>query len=114
MSPAATVEQSQDWARKIVNADVRGPGDLENAMRRVESRFGIPFAALWALRYRPPKDVAASIYLRLQQAHAAVCESQMRKYQDELEKVRQTTGHSAAFVRAAVAVAGDSDRTAEG
>lgn len=55
MSPAATVEQSQDWARKIVNADVRGPGDLENAMRRVESRFGIPFAALWALRYRPPR-----------------------------------------------------------
>lgn len=109
MSAAAFVDQARDWAREIVNADVRGPGDLENAMRRVESRFGISFAALWALRYRPPKDVAASIYLKLQQAHAAVCESQMRKYQHELEKTRQTTGHSAALVRASVAVAGEGD-----
>jgi len=41
MSAAAFVDQARDWAREIVNADVRGPGDLENAMRRVESRFGI-------------------------------------------------------------------------
>lgn len=107
MSAAAFVDQARDWARDVVNADVRGPGDLENAMRRVESRYGIPFAALWALRYRPPKDVAASIYLRLQQAHAAVCESQMRKFKDELDKTRQTTGHSASLVRAAVVVAGE-------
>lgn len=43
MSASAFIDQSRAMARDIVNADVRGPGDLENAMRRVESRFGIPF-----------------------------------------------------------------------
>lgn len=41
MNASAFVIQARDWARDVVNADVRGPGDLENAMRRVESRFGI-------------------------------------------------------------------------
>lgn len=39
MSASAFVDQSRAMARDIVNADVRGPGDLENAMRRVEARF---------------------------------------------------------------------------
>ena len=44
MNASAFVIQARDWARDVVNADVRGPGDLENAMRRVEQRYGIPFA----------------------------------------------------------------------
>lgn len=71
MSAVAFVEQSRAWARDLVNADVRGPGDLDNAMRRVEARWGIPFAALWSLRYRPPKDVGASVY--------AVCTKHTRR-----------------------------------
>lgn len=108
MSAVAFVEQSRAWARDLVNADVRGPGDLDNAMRRVEARWGIPFAALWSPRYRPPKDVGASVYARLYEAHAAMCAAQKRKYEDELERTKATAGLAAAFARAAVAVAGES------
>jgi hypothetical protein len=114
MTPTAIVDQARGWSRDIVNADVRGPGDLENAMRRAESRWGIPFAAMWALRYRPPKDVAASIYLRLRDAHAAMCEAQMRKFKDELDKTRRECGRDALLVRAAVAVAGQDRPASEG
>lgn len=109
MSASAFVDQSRAMARDIVNADVRGPGDLENAMRRVEARFGIPFSALWALLYRPPKDIGVSIYARLQAAHESVREAQMRKYQDELERTKASGRLGAALIRTAVAVAGETD-----
>lgn len=92
MSASAFIDQSRAMARDIVNADVRGPGDLENAMRRVESSFGIPFSALWALRYRPPKDIGVSIYARLQAAHEAVREAQMRKFQENTNAPKRPPG----------------------
>lgn len=106
MSASAFVDQSRAMARDIVNADVRGPGDLENAMRRVEARFGIPFSALWALRYRPPKDIGVSIYARLQAAHESVREAQMRKFTDEYERAKAASGADAPLVRAAAALVG--------
>ena len=109
MSASAFVIQARDWARDVVNADVRGPGDLENAMRRVEQRYGIPFAALWGLRYRPQKDVGVSIYTKLQAAHADVCERQMRKFKDELDRTKAKSWLGKALVSAAVAVAGEED-----
>lgn len=114
MSAAAFVDQARDWAREIVNADVRGPGDLENAMRRVEQRYGLPFASLWALRYRPPKDVGVSIYTKLQAAHADVCERQMRKFRDELDRTKATGWLGETLIRAADSLAGASGDTPKG
>ena len=114
MNASAFVIQARDWARDVVNADVRGPGDLENAMRRVEQRCGIPFAALWGLRYRPPKDVGVSIYTKLQAAHADMCERQMRKFRDELDRTKATGWVGETLIRAADALAGASGDTSQG
>ena len=65
------------------------------------------FSALWALRYRPPKDIGVSIYARLQAAHEAVREAQMRKFQDEYERAKAASWADAPLVLAAAALVGE-------
>jgi hypothetical protein len=73
-----SIASAQQMARSLVHREQRGPGDLENAMRRLETKYGIPFGALWSLRYRPPRDILASVYLKIQAAYQAECERQAR------------------------------------
>lgn len=65
MSGVAIVDSAANMARDLVQREARGPGDLENAMRRIEARYGVPYATLWSLRYRKPKDIMASALLTL-------------------------------------------------
>lgn len=113
MSDAVYVEQASGWARALVRRESQGPGDTENAMRRIEARYGVPFAALWALRYRHPKGVLASIYFRLHAAYQHECERQMRLLRHELEITRQTAGADRAAVAAAQAVVGETESALE-
>jgi hypothetical protein len=52
-------ERAADWARILVQREARGPGDMPNAMDRLEHRYGLPSGLLWKLRYRRPKDISA-------------------------------------------------------
>jgi len=52
----------------------------------------VPLRTFWALRYRPPKTIAADIYLRLCAAYQAECERQMRKLRHELETTKAIAG----------------------
>jgi hypothetical protein len=61
----ALVSDAQGWAKWLILQESRGPGDTENAMRRVAARYGVDFRALWALRYRPPKRIFADMCARL-------------------------------------------------
>jgi hypothetical protein len=79
------VTNAQEWANELVRRESRGPGDYENAMRRLESRYGIPWQILWRLRHGRIKDVYVSIYVRLQAAYQAECERQMRLLAHEIE-----------------------------
>jgi len=103
-----TVEQSALWARELTRREARGPGDIESAWHRLQARYGVPFRTFWALRYRPPKTIAADLYLRLCAAYQAECDRQMRKLRHELEITKATAGAAAASVVAAAAVV-DSD-----
>lgn len=78
------VNNAQEWANELVRRESRGPGDYENAMRRLESRYGIPWQTLWRLRHGRLKDVYVSIYVRLQSAYQAECERQMRLLAHEI------------------------------
>lgn len=60
---AQLLAQSRAWANELTAMEITGPGDLEAAWRRLETRYAIPYSAMWSLRYRPDlKDVWASIY----------------------------------------------------
>jgi hypothetical protein len=57
---------------------------MENAMHRLESRYGIPWRTFWQLRYRAPKDVFVGVYLQLKTAYEAECARQERLMRHEL------------------------------
>lgn len=100
------VEQAQDMAGQMVRRESRGNGDLENAMRRLEQRWGIPWRVFWSLKYRPPRDVMGEVYLKLKLAYEAECERQERLVRHERDITAAKGGFAAALVGAADALAG--------
>ena len=77
------VADARAWANELIRRESRGPGDTENAMHRLETRYGIPWRTFWQLRYRPPSDVFVSVYLKLKTAYEAECARQERLLQHE-------------------------------
>lgn len=80
----SSTDLAVDYARRMVEAEARGPGDLENAMRRLERKTGIRYWTLWGLWNRRRKSVDHDLFRRLQGAYHAVCERQLAKFQHEL------------------------------
>jgi hypothetical protein len=78
------IADAQAWANELIRRESRGPGDMENAMHRLEARYGIPWRIFWQLRYRAPKDVFVGVYLQLKSAHEAECARQERLMRHEL------------------------------
>lgn len=89
--PGAVVESAAATAAKLTTLRSRGPGDLDNAMRSVARAAGVPYSVLWRLRYRRShvRDVATSVFFRLQAAYQAECERQVRKLQNEIDVGRR-------------------------
>jgi hypothetical protein len=73
---------------------------MENAMIRLEARYGIPRNVLFALRYRAAKDPKASIYFRLQAAWAHFRGQQLRALAHDLEVTRLISGETASVKHA--------------
>lgn len=105
----SAVSEAREWAKWLVQRETRGPGDLENAMRRLEARYGVPFSTLWALRYRPPKDIFVGVYEALRDAYLAEHEKQERLLRHEREITEAKSRISSAFVRAGAAIARAAD-----
>jgi hypothetical protein len=109
MSEAAYVDQAAMWAKRLTQTEARGPGDMENAWRRLEARYGVSWRTFWALRYRRPREITAYLFDRLKAAHAAECERQMRRLQHDIEITKAIAGPDAPAVRAAEALVGEDE-----
>ena len=105
------VAHARDWASKLIQRESRGPGDIENAMRRLEARYGIPWRTFWALRYRPPTDIFVSVYERLGAAYLNECERQERILRHELEITKAKAGPFNTAVLATEALLSEKDNT---
>jgi hypothetical protein len=55
---SAVVDQAAEWANFMVLREARGPGDLPNAMERLERRYGIASRPSGRCATGKPKDVA--------------------------------------------------------
>ena len=75
---ASGAGDAQLWSRQLVHFESRGPGDMENAMHRLETRYGIPWRTFWSLRYRPPADVLVGVWRQLHSAYEHECQRQER------------------------------------
>src|SRR6185436_10159076 len=106
VSMTPSVQTAQEIAKHLVNRELRGPGDLENAMRRLESKYGIPHSFLWALRYRPPNDILLGAWMTLVTAYQVEIAKQERLLRMERANAEAyTNAVSKAFVSAADALA---------
>ena len=86
ISPA---DEAAGWADGLLRFAHRGPGDtVDAAMHRVSTKHGIEHQTLWRLRYRRPRDLMASVYLRIKAAYDAECERQEAKLAHQLEITR--------------------------
>ena len=72
---SAAVQEAQKWA---------------NALVLRESR-----SLIWALRYRPPKDILMGAYLSVRNAYLADCERQKRLLEHEIAITKAALGNSA-------------------
>jgi hypothetical protein len=106
MSDAIYIERAVNWSKDLTRMKSRGPGDTENAMRRIEREYGIDYGFLWSLRYRRDqlKVISVSVYERIAAAYRAECERQMRKLQHEIEITEAIAGPASAAVGAAKAL----------
>jgi hypothetical protein len=87
------VKKAQEMARAIIAREAISGRDQGEAMRIASRKYGIPYGALWALRYRAPKDIFASVFFAIQSAHEAMCEQQRRKLQHELVLAKARGAH---------------------
>jgi uncharacterized protein YnzC (UPF0291/DUF896 family) len=90
--PPMSVEAATDYVRTMVQRESRGPGDLDNAMQRLEQRYGLPFWSLWYLRKGKAKTVEASLLARIRGAYLDMCQRQANTLLHEI-KVEAATGN---------------------
>lgn len=107
MTDAVYVDDAASWAKLLTQRESRGPGDMENAWRRLETRYGVPWRSFWALRYRPPKRISAPLFDRLRTAYLMEIERQRRLLEHEITITKAKTGPVHPAVRAAEALLGE-------
>jgi hypothetical protein len=110
MNSAVFVDQARSHLKELVRVESRGWGDAENAMRRIAKREELSFSALWALTYKPPKSVCASVFYKLTLAREAMRVQQLERYRSDRDSTEGTNWVSQAFLRAADAAIGPDDR----
>lgn len=84
----SSVELAADYANRMIERELHGPGDTELAMRRIEAKTGIGYWTLWNLRYRRRsiKTIAADQFNRIRAAYLATCQRQLSALQLELAR----------------------------
>lgn len=83
-SGMSSTDATIEYARKMIQAEARGPGDLEPAMTRLEARTGIGFWTLRGLWYRRRKLVDNDLFLAVRGAYLSLCERQVAIHQHNL------------------------------
>ena len=81
---AATV-----YVRRMVENESRGWGDQENALHRLEKRYGLPFWSLENLRKGRAKSIEASMFEKIREAFVDHCRRQAKRLLHDAEMVRR-------------------------
>lgn len=87
LKPMSASEASV-FVRQMIHREARGPGDYENAMQRLEARYGIGFWTLDHLRKRKAKSVDVSLYARIKAAFADHCGRQASRLLAEAKSMQ--------------------------
>jgi uncharacterized protein YnzC (UPF0291/DUF896 family) len=80
MEVAAALET---YNNKILAKEIRGSGDVERAMHRLQSEYGLDYWRQWQLKYR--KEACAEFIEQIRQAYLSMLERSVRRTVDELK-----------------------------
>lgn len=80
----STVETASAYVKRMVERETKGWGDQENALSRLEARYGLPFWSMDHLRTGRAKSVEAGLFHRIRAAYLDLCERQVAKLQHEI------------------------------
>jgi hypothetical protein len=98
----------------MVQWESRGPGDTDNALRRVARQSGVQYGAVWSLRYRAPKRIWADVYVALSTAYETARQRQLQALQHDIDTTAAITGPRHPAVAAARAALGQDAEGAAG
>lgn len=73
------------YVRRMVQSESRGPGDMENAMQRLEARYGIGFWQLSHLRKGNAKTCDLGLFARIHAAYLDMCARQVGNLLHEMQ-----------------------------
>jgi len=80
----SSAEMASGYVRRMVERESRGWGDQDNALSRLEAKYGIPFWSLQNLRTGRAKTVEAGLFARVRSAYLDLCERQVHQLQHEI------------------------------
>lgn len=96
----AYVEDARRWAEFLIKLEFKGPGDtLDAAMARCERKHRVSRSVLWGLRYRPPKDLLVSVYMKLRDAYEGELSKLDRRLAEEI-RIAELIGEDATNTKA--------------
>lgn len=77
------VAEAAEWAARLTNEAERKTGKTDTALETVARQTGVNQSTLWRLRYRKPKDLAVSVYMKLKTAFEAAEQRQTERLNHE-------------------------------
>jgi hypothetical protein len=101
------VDLAVKWSKELTRMEARGPGDMPNAWRRLEARYGVEYGTFWALRYRRPAAIFSHILRGIESAYRAECARQARLLAHEAAIAEAALGPDHVAVRQSKALVGD-------
>lgn len=81
----SSAEVASGFVRRMVETETRGWGDQDNALSRLEARYGLPFWSLQNLRMGRAKTVEASLFNRIKAAFVDHCGKQAARLLHEAQ-----------------------------
>jgi hypothetical protein len=102
IKPAELVNEAAQWAAKLTDEAERKTGKTDTALETVARQTGVNQSTLWRLRYRKPKDLAVSVYMKLKAAFEAAEKRQTERFEHEAKIARSLgAANSDVLLRAA-------------
>lgn len=75
---------ASEYARRLVDGESRGHGDIEGALHRLEQRYGVGRWQLAHLRSGKAKSCEMGLFLRLRAAYLDMCQRKLTRLQHDL------------------------------
>lgn len=89
----SSAQVATGYVRRMVENETRGWGDQDNALARLEARYGIPFWTLNHIRTGRAKTVEAGTFQRIRAAFVDQCGKHAARLLHEAETAKAVNPH---------------------